>query len=154
MNINSHLYFAYGSNLNKTQMKKRCQTSKLIDVGYLKDYKLVFSYYSSTWNGGVADIIPENGTIVWGLIYTLTEQDLTRLDKYEGYPDIYTRFHTSIRTIKDTILNAWVYTVIKKTSFMPPTKGYLENIKIAAREYNFPKNYCKFLDNIITENNK
>jgi len=36
------LYFAYGSNLNHFQMKKRCRDSKFLKIIELKDYKLTF----------------------------------------------------------------------------------------------------------------
>ena len=45
------LYFAYGSNLNHFQMKKRCKDSKYIKKFEIKDFRLTFrSKY------GVADI--------------------------------------------------------------------------------------------------
>ena len=48
------LYFAFGSNLHKKQMKKRCKQSKYIGCYTLKNYKLVFrNFYLG---GGVADI--------------------------------------------------------------------------------------------------
>ena len=48
------LYFAYGSNLNRKQMKRRCKESKYIGCYTLKNYKLAFrkKYYG----GGVAYI--------------------------------------------------------------------------------------------------
>jgi hypothetical protein len=36
------LYFAYGSNLNHFQMKKRCKDSIFLKKLNLKDYKLTF----------------------------------------------------------------------------------------------------------------
>ena len=48
------LYFAFGSNLNQKQMKKRCKDSKYIGCYSLKNYKLVFrNFYLG---GGVADV--------------------------------------------------------------------------------------------------
>ena len=40
------LYFAYGSNLNHFQMKRRCKDSKYLKKINLKGYKLNFSRYS------------------------------------------------------------------------------------------------------------
>ena len=36
------LYFAYGSNLNHFQMKRRCKDSIFLKIYKLKDYKLNF----------------------------------------------------------------------------------------------------------------
>ena len=55
-------------------------------VACLRGYQLAFTRYSSTWGGGVADIIPAVGSEVWGLVYGLTDENLEALDVYEGYP--------------------------------------------------------------------
>ena len=48
------LYFAFGSNLNQKQMKRRCRDSKYIGCYSLKNYTLVFRNYFL--GGGVADV--------------------------------------------------------------------------------------------------
>ena len=62
------LYFAYGSNLNHFQMKRRCKDSKFIKKINLKGYTLNFrSKYRA------ADIEKKNNSIVPGgfcLLYT------------------------------------------------------------------------------------
>ena len=53
------LYFAFGSNLHKKQMKRRCKDSRYIGCYTLKNYKLSFrtgSWTEGTMDGGVADI--------------------------------------------------------------------------------------------------
>ncbi len=47
--MKKEIYFAYGSNLNKIQMQKRCPDSELISECYLPGYELTFR--------GVADVI-------------------------------------------------------------------------------------------------
>ena len=39
-NKHRKIYFAYGSNLNRTQMKQRCPNAQFLSVGFLKDYRL------------------------------------------------------------------------------------------------------------------
>ena len=78
-------YFAYGSNLDLLQMKRRCPLSKLISKGMLPDYRLTFNRYASGWDGGVADVIQDEDSEVWGLIFEISDSDLVRLDHYEGY---------------------------------------------------------------------
>ncbi len=143
------LYFAYGSNLSTNQMKKRCLNSKPLEIGYLKGYRLAFTRYSSGWNGGVADIVLDSDHEVWGLIYAISIEDLHRLDDYEGYPDAYIRFQTSIKTLTGSP-NIWVYTVVRKKSFIPPTKEYMQLIKNAAVKLQFPERYRSHLETIET----
>ena len=57
-------YFAYGSNLDLPQMKRRCPSSKLISKGTLPGYRLTFNRFSSGWGGGVADVIQEQDSKV------------------------------------------------------------------------------------------
>lgn len=145
------LCFAYGSNLSINQLRRRCLQSKPLEIGSLKGYRLDFTRYSSGWSGGVADIVVDPDNEVWGLIYELSAEDLHCLDDYEGYPDVYTRFQISIKTLTGSISDVWVYTVVRKNNFIPPTKAYMEMIKNAASEHQFPKTYRSYLDTIETK---
>tara|TARA_R100000734_G_C3314398_1_gene105989 strand:+ start:546 stop:983 length:438 start_codon:yes stop_codon:yes gene_type:complete len=72
------LYFAYGSNLNKGQMKYRCPYARPVGKVSLFGYELVFR--------GVADIKktnnPENR--IEGGLWEITERCEKALDIYEG----------------------------------------------------------------------
>ena len=50
-------YFAYGSNMNHEQMKKRCPSGKFITRALLSGYKYVYDGYSSSGKGAVSNII-------------------------------------------------------------------------------------------------
>ena len=78
------LYFAYGSNLNWEEMKKRVPSSIFYGKAKLENYRLDFTRKSINRGCGVADIIEDNKDI-WGAIYQFDEEDLGRLDKAEGY---------------------------------------------------------------------
>jgi gamma-glutamylcyclotransferase len=45
--IKMSLYFAYGSNLDVEQMKRRCPESKVLVPGCLRGYRLDFTWRSS-----------------------------------------------------------------------------------------------------------
>jgi len=64
-------YFAYGSNLNRKQMRERCPDSKPMFVATLHNYKLVFVGWARQWRGGVATIKSFRGDRVLGAIYEL-----------------------------------------------------------------------------------
>ena len=141
--MKQYKYFAYGSNLDLPQMKRRCPSSKLISKGSLSGYCLTFNRFSSGWGGGVADVIQEQGSEVWGLVFKLSDTDLERLDRYEGYykdqNSLYERWKAVINTPKGQISDVWVYTVVEKQKFVQPTLEYLQIIKDAAVRWNFPK---------------
>ena len=87
------LYFAYGSNLCKKQMMDRCKDSKDLENYYLNDHKLCFC-----WNGlssnpnGVANVVEETGSKVPGVIFEISDNDETVLNRREGFnltPKVY-----------------------------------------------------------------
>lgn len=81
-----NLYFAYGSNMDEAQMKKRCPDSILIGKGYIENYKLCFPQIAITRGLlGVAGIREDVSEDTYGLIYKLTDKDLELLHTFEGY---------------------------------------------------------------------
>jgi hypothetical protein len=64
------LYFAYGSNLNLFQMKRRCKDSIFLKKINLKDFRLTFrSKYRA------ADIEPKKSSIVPGGLFDISKSD-------------------------------------------------------------------------------
>ena len=116
------LYFAFGSNLNQKQMKKRCKDSKYIGCYSLKNYKLVFrNFYLG---GGVADIQKQKKSTVLGAIYQISRSDEKKLDVYEDFPILYKKHYFYYYGKK-----VMTYTMTKKTPFKFPTERYLNVVK-------------------------
>ena len=113
------LYFAYGSNLNHFQMKRRCKDSVFLKKINLKDFKLTFrSKYRA------ADIEPKKNSIVPGGLFEISKSDEKKLDVYEDYPILYkkhyfTYYNKSVMT----------YIMVNKTKFRYPTERYLNVVK-------------------------
>ena len=113
------LYFAYGSNLNHFQMKRRCKDSKFIKKIKLKDFQLTFrSKYRA------ADIEPKKNSIVPGGLFEISKSDEKKLDIYEDYPILYKKIYFTYNNKK-----IMTYTMCKKTSFTYPTEKYLNVVK-------------------------
>ena len=69
------LYFAYGSNLNHFQMKRRCKDSVFLKKFDLKGYKLNFrSKYRA------ADIDKKKNSLVTGALFEISKSDEKKLD--------------------------------------------------------------------------
>src|SRR5436853_668250 len=79
------LYFAYGSNMDWAQMNKRCPSARFVGIAALTEHRVGFTRRSVNRGCGVADVIPEAGRKVWGVVYEVSDLDLDRLDKSEGY---------------------------------------------------------------------
>ena len=113
------LYFAYGSNLNHFQMKRRCVESVFLKKINLKHFKLTFrSKYRA------ADIEPKKNSSVPGGLFDISKNDEKKLDRYEDYPILYNKYYFSYYGKK-----VMTYTMVRKTPFTYPTERYLNIVK-------------------------
>ena len=125
------LYFAYGSNLNHLQMKKRCKDSIFIFFINLKNFKLTFrSKYRA------ADIEPKKNSIVPGGLFEISKSDEKKLDVYEDYPTLYKKYYFYYYGKK-----IMTYTMVGKTPFKFPIKRYLNTVKRGYKDCNLDQIY-------------
>jgi len=125
------LYFAYGSNLNIFQMKRRCKDSKFLKKIKLKDFRLTFrSKYRA------ADIEPKKNSIVPGALFEISKSDERKLDIYEDYPILYKKIYFLYYGKK-----IMTYTMSKKTSFRYPTERYLNVVKRGYKDCKLDKKF-------------
>src|SRR5262245_8319065 len=87
--VETPLYFAYGSNLNRVARARRCPESRPVAPAVLEGWQLTFQ--------GVADIEPNQPANTYGAVWRITDGDLERLDQYEGYPALYGRELITVR---------------------------------------------------------
>tara|TARA_Y100000022_G_scaffold193310_1_gene196417 strand:+ start:516 stop:923 length:408 start_codon:yes stop_codon:yes gene_type:complete len=127
------LYFAYGSNLNHFQMKRRCKDSVFLKKINLKNFRLTFrSKYRA------ADIERKKNSIVPGALFEISKSDEKKLDIYEDFPKLYKKFYFFY--YKKKIMT---YIMVKKTSFRFPTERYLNVIKEGYKNCDLDTYYLK-----------
>ena len=136
------LYFAFGSNLNQKQMKRRCRDSKYIGCYSLKNYKLVFRNYFL--GGGVAYVLKKKNSSVLGAIYKISKKDEKELDIYEDFPKTYIKKYFSLLGKK-----VMFYYMPKKTKHVLPSKRYLNLIIQGYKDCGYRNNYI-----VISKNKK
>ena len=125
------LYFAYGSNLNHFQMKRRCKDSIFIKKFELKGYKLNFrSKYRA------ADIEKKRNSIVPGGLFEISKSDEKKLDIYEDFPNLYTKIYFKYYNKK-----VMTYIMNYKTEFRYPTERYLNIVKQGYKDCGLDKSY-------------
>ena len=132
----AHIYFAYGSNLDPHQMRKRCPDSRLIERATLQGFRLAFTGHSRNRNGAVATVLPSCNHQVLGLLWTLSDADLKRLDRCEGYPRVYTRETHKVQLMSGAEDTALVYIKEDKTP-AAPHEDYFNIIKKAYEQQGF-----------------
>ena len=127
------LYFAYGSNLNHFQMKRRCKDSIFLKKINLNDFRLTFrSRYRA------ADIELKKNSIVPGGLYEISKRDEKKLDFYEDFPVLYKKHYFYYYNKR-----IMTYTMTKKTSFKYPTKKYLSVVKKGYNDCRLDKKYLR-----------
>jgi gamma-glutamylcyclotransferase (GGCT)/AIG2-like uncharacterized protein YtfP len=140
-------YFAYGSNMNWQQMKRRCPSSRFVCVARLPDYRFGITRHSRLRDCGTANIYPANGEEVWGIIYEVSDADLTVLDSFE---DGYRREILSFYPVEDGTqpLDALVYVADIEQNVPCPNPEYRRLIIEGARHWQLPAFYQALLEAI------
>ena len=139
------LYFAFGSNLHKKQMKRRCKDSKYIGCYTLNNYKLSFrtnKYYTGIIKGGVADVQKKKNSKVLGAIYKISKQDEKKLDIYEDFPKLYIKKYFKLFGKK-----VMFYYMPRKTKNVAPSRRYINIIIQGYRDCGYIDTYIEISKN-------
>lgn len=121
------LYFAYGANLNISNMVYRCPDAVDVQPFYLKGWRLAFS--------GVATIVPDPAGCVAGALWAISDSDEESLDVFEGWPTLYRK-----EIIQADDLEFMVY-VMNSDQPWEPSPGYLETIARGYQDWNLDLDY-------------
>ena len=131
-------YFAYGSNMAARQMTTLCVSPAALGVTAIHGYAFRIA------SRGYATIVEEPGTVVHGLLWSLTDDDLIALDRFEAVAEGH-YYRSVIRVpFQGNQIEAQVYRASDPT---PGTAqpGYLEEIIRAAQELGLPSTYISML---------
>ncbi|MCB8823415.1 gamma-glutamylcyclotransferase [Microvirga rosea] len=132
------LYFAYGSNMDRAAMARRCPASTVIGPGRLMRHRFFIS------GDGYASIARDPRGAVWGLLWDLALADVPALDRYESVSSgLYNKVVQPILTPEGP-RRAIVYV---GRSHKPgiPKPGYMEGVVEAAEEAGLAREYIHSL---------
>jgi len=104
-------YFAYGSLMDVNFVKELGVRFKNPCSGQLMGFNLYINVQDTkNSNYGYANIKPSVKNAVEGVLFEIPEEDLSLLDSYEGYPELYSRRQINVFSSKSkTHYKAWVY---------------------------------------------
>lgn len=120
--------------MNHQHMKFRCPKSKYVGTFELPGYKLVFR--------SVADLQQSDDESVLGALFEITQDCEKSLDKYEGYPNLYTKeYYNNWQDDMNKFLpqNIMFYSMVDKSIIYPPSKSYLLTIAQGYVDCELPK---------------
>ena len=141
-------YFAYGSNMNPERMIERGVSFTSRERAVLKGWRLKFNKVSSiNAREGYANIERDDNSVVEGILYTIDDKDIEKLDTYEGYPKHYNRVVLKVKKDNGEEVEALVYIANpdKVKDGLKPSKEYLNHLLRGCDLLS--ENYCNMLRN-------
>ena len=142
-------YFAYGSNMNWSQMQRRCPSAQFVCVARLPNYQFGITRHSRLRNCGTANVYPNADAAVWGIVYEVSEADLIVMD---GFEDGYCREFLSVSPVDDGApsITVLVYVAEIEVNVPLPNAIYKRVIVEGANHWLLPAHYLEMLESIKT----
>lgn len=153
------LYFAYGSNMDPMQIRRRCPSARFVSVARLDNYHLAFTRRSPRRRCGVADVVADHGSEVWGVVYRITaSRDMLALDSAEGFRKDRKRGNSYSRRLKRIEFNGsramaqYVHIYLAHAQPYPPrpSANYIGHLRRGAEHWGLPGDYQIKLSQIQT----
>jgi gamma-glutamylcyclotransferase (GGCT)/AIG2-like uncharacterized protein YtfP len=133
------LHFAYGSNMDRASMRRRCPSARALGPAWLEGWRFIVT------RDGYASIVPAPGAVVHGILWRLTPRDLAAVNAYESLDSgLYGRRMISVRHA-GARMQALVY-VARERCPGRPKPGYQDLVIAAARAWNLPEDYVRGLE--------
>jgi hypothetical protein len=132
------LNFAYGSNMSRALMARRCPGAQALGVATLIGWRFVVI------PEGYGSIAPHPGGIVHGVLWRLTPRDLAAINAYESLDSgLYRRRVLPVRS--DAGCRSVLVYVSGRGGAGRPRPGYIGLVVRAAQEWNLPARYIETL---------
>lgn len=132
------LCFAYGANMDRADMRRRCPDAMPLGPARLDGWRFVVT------RDGYASIVRQRGNAVHGVLWDVPPRALAALDAFEGVAfGLYKRTTQTVRSGSGSC-RALVY-VGRRRPAGSPMCGYLEQVMVAADAWALPVAYCRQL---------
>lgn len=143
-------YFAYGSNLNKEQVRERIGGFKETGPATLENHRLTFDIYSPVRNGGVADIVESKDDKVYGAVYRIPEEKLYKVEEAGLKSGRYQPKKVKVK-YQGRKIEATAFEVVDKGNFIEPSEEYLETIIEGLKDHNYSDKIIRKVRKIARE---
>jgi hypothetical protein len=136
-------YFAYGSNMCSSRIKKRVPSCTFFDVGTLNGYVLKF-HKKSLDGSGKCNVIPseDETSEVIGVVFNFDPNEKKLLDKAEGQE--YREIPVEIVTLQG-VVSAYMYVAASDSidDSLIPFTWYKDFVVEGAKEHALPEKYLQ-----------
>jgi gamma-glutamylcyclotransferase len=136
----------------RVKAANRCPNARFIFNALLPGFRLVFT------NGGDAgtcraDIVPDRASLIWGVVYDITDSDRRQLDAREGVAiHAYRPKEVLVHPHGDKEQRVMVLTYGANDPAemqRPPTREYLDHVLRGAQRWGLPPDYITQLEAIL-----
>ena len=150
----SHLIFAYGSNLNQSDLDRYTTERKTAAVfprkvcnAYLQGWRIGWTAYSKVRQCGVLNLVPDKEARTWGVLFSLTDEELALFDRKEGHPKHYRRTPVTAYDSDGNAYDAETYVAYPcaKTEHFYPNRHYLTVVIEGMKTHDLPETYIQDL---------
>jgi gamma-glutamylcyclotransferase (GGCT)/AIG2-like uncharacterized protein YtfP len=132
-------YFAYGSNMRRSAMTRRCPGASALGPAMLSGYRFFVG------RDGWGSVAPGAGQTVHGVLWRLTPRDIAALHAYELlHQGLYDVRYVPVRHGKRQV-RAMIY-ILRRRAAGIPRPGYVEMIAAAARGWKLPEPYVRSVE--------
>ncbi len=137
------IYFAYGSNMSRTVMRRRCPGARAIGAGRLNNHKFLIGIE------GWGSVKQSAGDTVHGVLWWLAPRDIAALHAYElVHAGLYHVRRLPVRS-GARFVPAMIYRLRRRATGRPKP-GYIEMIAAAARVWKLPEDYVRSIERLST----
>ena len=144
------LYFAFGSCMCLQSFRETVPRFDVVGPARAAGRRLAFTFESVGRSGGVADLVPDPGGEVWGVLYRIPRAYVPRLDAREGvHIGHYQRSWIEVEAFGAVWSPVLTYTVAKKArTEIKPSDEYAGLIMEGAQAFLDP-GYCAKLADLF-----
>ncbi len=141
-------YFTYGSNMLTARLCKRTPSAVFVKKGYIEKRRLTFNKVSVD-GSGKCDIEESDNVSdrVYGVIFCISKEDKTALDRNEGAGKGYEECTVEVTT-PEGAEKAITYIATRKEQLLQPYHWYKALVVCGALEHSLPTNYIEWLRTI------
>ena len=119
--MKKNYYIAYGSNMDFSQMRRRCPDAELVGTGLIKGYELLFK---GSGSGSYATIEKKARAKVPVLVWRISTSDEDALDRYEGFPAFYYKTQLPIKMQDGAEITGMAYIMHEDRALGLPSRVY------------------------------
>ena len=151
-------YFAYGSNMSASRLKKRVPSAERIGLYSLKGHDLRFHKISKKDGSGKCDayFTDRSDDIVIGTLFEIDSEEKRALDLAEGLGYGYEGKEVILQSQTGDEIKAATYYATKIDKSLKPYSWYLNHVLVGAKESELPTEYIEKIQAIesIQDSNK